>query len=263
MRRAPVSFAYNAADKSEDDYLGFHRQKPPKVLGKEAKEEGAGPKYAFGTAQVEGKILSLTCERVVPGLAKKLKRYLKTQRIMLNVQILDETGAILESDIEELPDDPELFDDDDPAAAATPAAAAAPAADGAAPKGRVAKRVFLLERWKKIPGELSIELGALNKSIASKVPVEDPDDFCKGVEDWFGAILSEMQTDLTDAIDESINAGDDSFAAVGKVINGKFRPRIASDRLVQLFKKGSLLPGSPFEEAFEKAFAEIETGLRL
>lgn len=263
MRGAPVSFAYNPADKSEDDYLGFHRLKPPKALGKEAKDEGQGAKYAFGTAQVEGKILSLTCERAVPGLAKKLKRFLKTQKIMLNVQILDENGALLEADIEDLPDDPDLYDADEAPTQGAAQGAAQAETQAAAPKGRVAKRVFLVERWKKIPGELSVQLGVLNQALASRVPAEDPDDFCNGVKEWFDRMLADMQSDLDDAVDASINEGDDSFAAVGKVINGKFRPLIANDRLVQLFKKGALLAGSPFEEAFENAFKEIETGLQL
>ncbi|MBC2836523.1 hypothetical protein [Paragemmobacter straminiformis] len=147
MRREPVSFAYNPGDRPEDDYLGLHRLKPPQVLGKEAKEEGQGAKYAFGTGTVEGKLLTLTCERVLPGLAKKMKRCLKAQKVMLNVQILDADGTVLEADVEELPDDPELDDDTDiaqgapaadPSNAPPPEAVAAENSDPAALKQRLA-----------------------------------------------------------------------------------------------------------------------------
>lgn len=248
MRKQPISFAFNAAQKVDEDYLGLHRTKPPKTLGKEAKEEGEGDKYAFGTAKVEGKILSLTCERVIPSLAKKLKRYLKSQKVMLNVQVLDASGNVLESDIEDLPDDLELDDD-------------AASDEEARPKGKVAKRVFLIERWKKIPGELNVQLGVLNRAIATKVPQEDPDDFCKGVEEWFAKLVEDLQSDLNDAIDTSINAGDDSYSAVSDVIRKGLRPRIANDQVVALFKKGNLLQGNAFEDAFTKAFDEIEAAL--
>lgn len=248
MRKQPISFAFNPAKKVEDDYLGLHRTKPPKTLGREAKDEGEGEKCAFGTAQVEGKILSLTCERIIPALAKKLKRYLKSQKVNLNVQVFDESGNLLETDIEDLPDDPEMDDDVE-------------SAGEAIPKGKVAKRVFLIERWKKIPGELNVQLGVLNREVAAKVPQEDPDDFCKGVEEWFAKLVEDLQSDLNDAIDTSINAGDDSYSAVSDVIRNGLRPRIANDQVVALFKKGSLLQGNAFEDAFTKAFDEIEAAL--
>lgn len=248
MRKQPISFAFNPAKKIDDDYFGLHRTKPAKTIGREAKDEGEGDKYAFGTAKVEGKILSLTCERVIPSLAKKLKRYLKSQKVMLNVEVLDASGNVLESDIEDLPDDAEMEEE-------------AESVEEASPKGKVAKRVFLIERWKKIPGELNVQLGVLNREIASKVPQEDPDDFCKGVEEWFAKLVEELQSDLNDAIDTSINAGDDTYSAVSDVIRKGLRPRIANDQVVALFKKGSLLQGNAFEDAFTKAFDEIEAAL--
>jgi hypothetical protein len=108
-KKGPISFAFNPGKSDDEGYCGMHRNKPPAMLGKEAKDEGEGGKFTFGTAQVQGKEIRLTCLRELPGLAKRFKKYLKTQKVMLNVVILDENGNVLDSDIEEgLPDDPEL-----------------------------------------------------------------------------------------------------------------------------------------------------------
>lgn len=111
-KKQPVNFAYNPGSGPKDDYFGMDRRKPAKVIGKAAKDEGAGTKAAFGTATVEGKILSLSCIRTVPSIAKKLKKYLLSEKIRLNIQVLDESGKVLEAEIEEdLPEDPELAED--------------------------------------------------------------------------------------------------------------------------------------------------------
>lgn len=117
-KSAPVSFGFNPGKSDDEAYLGMHRTKAPQVLGKDAKETGEGGKFAFGTATVavSEKEFRLTCERVLPGLAKRMKKFLKAQKISLNVVILDADGNLLESDIEDdLPDDPELADSDETA----------------------------------------------------------------------------------------------------------------------------------------------------
>lgn len=115
-KKNPLPFAFNPSTSIPECYLAMHRKKPAKMLGKDAKAEGPGGKAAFGTVKVEKKLLILECERVVPNLAKTLKKYLKLQKIMLNIEVRDENGNALESDIEEgLPDDPELDGDDDEA----------------------------------------------------------------------------------------------------------------------------------------------------
>jgi len=112
-KKNPLPFAFNPSPSVPDCYLAMHRKKSSKILGKDAKAEGAGAKAAFGTIKVEKKLLILQCERVVPNLAKVLKKYLKLQKIVLNIEVRDENGAVLEADVEDdLPDDPELDDDD-------------------------------------------------------------------------------------------------------------------------------------------------------
>ncbi len=113
-KKQPVTFAYNPGSGPKDDYFGMDRRKPAKVVGKAAKDEGVGGKVAFGTAKVDGKILILTCVRTVPSMAKKLKKYLSSEKVRLNIQIMDENGSVLEADIDEnLPDDPDLMDSDE------------------------------------------------------------------------------------------------------------------------------------------------------
>ncbi|QDY70783.1 hypothetical protein [Qingshengfaniella alkalisoli] len=108
-KRQPISFGFNPANPDENGYLALHRKKTPTVLGKAARSEGDGPKFTFGTASLKGKLLSLTCERDIPSLAKKVKKYLKSQKVVLNIEILDADGNLLDSDIEDdLPDDPDL-----------------------------------------------------------------------------------------------------------------------------------------------------------
>jgi len=112
-RKQPLPFAFNPGKTDDEHYFALHRRRPAAVLGKAAKSEGAGTKAAFGSCTVDGRVMQLTCEVVVPAMAKKLKKFLKANKITLNVEILDADGNVLESDIEDLPDDPDLFDDDD------------------------------------------------------------------------------------------------------------------------------------------------------
>lgn len=106
-RKGPIGFAFNPGKADSDHYLAMHRKRPGDILGKAAKKEGPGVKVAFGSCSVDGKVLSLSCDKVVPAIAKKIKKYLKSQKVTLNVQVLDPDGNVLESDIEDLPEDPD------------------------------------------------------------------------------------------------------------------------------------------------------------
>lgn len=111
-KTAPISFAYNPGKTSAEDYLALHKLVPAEKLGRDAKKEGVGTKAACGTASLEGKDLTLTCEIALPNLAKKLKKYLKSQKYPLNIVVLDSDGTLLEEDIEQLPDDEDDTDTD-------------------------------------------------------------------------------------------------------------------------------------------------------
>ncbi|AZV76985.1 DUF4781 domain-containing protein [Parasedimentitalea marina] len=109
-KKGPLPFGYNPGKQDDDHAIVIHRKKKPALLGKAAKKLGEGSKVAFGTFTVSGKVITLTCERVLPAMAKKLKKYLVTQKIHMNVVILDATGAEIDSDVGGLPDDEQLSD---------------------------------------------------------------------------------------------------------------------------------------------------------
>lgn len=106
-KKKRLSFAFCPGPQN-DHTMVIDRRKKPEVISKLAKKEGAGVKVAFGTFVLNQKTVELTCERVVPAMAKTLKKYLKSQKVMVNILVMDENGNTLESDIEDLPDDPDM-----------------------------------------------------------------------------------------------------------------------------------------------------------
>lgn len=107
-KKAPLSFAFVPGKKPEDSILMLHKKKNPSLLGKEAKAEGDSPKFAFGTIKINGKVAELTCGRHFGQLAKQCKKFLRANKVQLNVIIFSEDGQEIESDVEDLPDDPEF-----------------------------------------------------------------------------------------------------------------------------------------------------------
>ncbi len=112
-KKQEIAFAYAPGKKPEDDIFSMDRKKAPEVVSRQVRKESDGSKYAFGLASVSGKVISLKCERELPGMSKKLKKLFKAEKCALNVVILDGSGNVLEEDIEELPDDGLPDDGDD------------------------------------------------------------------------------------------------------------------------------------------------------
>lgn len=115
-----LSFAFCMGNKDDHTFL-IHKKFEPKKLGQKAREISGNQKSAFGTFELKGQVMELTCVRVVPKMAKSLKKYLKNQKIGVNVVILDENGNTLESDVEDLPNDPTMDDGQGEAAQAVDA----------------------------------------------------------------------------------------------------------------------------------------------
>ncbi len=111
-RKRPLPFGFCIGPSDEDHLLIIHRKRKPAMLGKAARAEGLGSKIAFGMLAVSGRLVTLTCEREAPALAKKMKRFLIRQKLKLNVLVLDAAGRELESDIEDLEEDPGWNRDD-------------------------------------------------------------------------------------------------------------------------------------------------------
>ena len=108
-----LNFAYCPGNDPKEDVFVLDRKKSPDVIGRVARAEGTGTKAAIGTASVKGRVMTLTCFKEVPQAAKKLKKFLKSEKVPMNVIIMDKDGNVIEEDIEDLPDDPELDSDDD------------------------------------------------------------------------------------------------------------------------------------------------------
>ena len=96
-KKRPMNFAYNPGPK-EQDLLIIDRIKAPEVLGRLAKKEGKGTKVAAGVFEIDAKKFTIKVPKELPGLAKKLRKYLKTMDYSYKIIVLDSNGTLLESD---------------------------------------------------------------------------------------------------------------------------------------------------------------------
>lgn len=112
-KKQELAFAFSPGKKRDGHLVMIDRRKSPSMLAKLAKADGESPKVAFGKINANGRVVELTCERVVPKLAKVLKDYFRTQKISVNVIVKDAEGNELESEVEELEDDPDFDAEDD------------------------------------------------------------------------------------------------------------------------------------------------------
>ena len=160
-RRIPVAFGYNPGTTDDDDeFLAAHLRKSPDVLGRIALHDGAGTRSAFGTFQVSGTELDLTCERTIKQLAKKFKRYLRSHKIYLNVVVMDPEGNVIDSDVEVLAEAFDLGDDDEAIDALADAPEPEPEAD--VPDAEEPPAVS--------PAEIAQRLRALRPDLAAVPP---------------------------------------------------------------------------------------------
>ena len=99
-KKRPMNMAYNPGPK-EADLLIIDRIKAPDVIARVAKKEGEGTKVAFGTFEVDARKFNFTVSQMVPGLSKKLRRYLKSLDMSFTVEIFDLDGTSIEADSDE------------------------------------------------------------------------------------------------------------------------------------------------------------------
>lgn len=158
-KKRPMPFAYAPKD-DEGCLFATDRKKSPEVIARATKKESGQAKIAFGTFVVEGKLMILTLTKELPGIAKKLKKHFRGEKLSINIQVVDVSGNVLDSDIEELPDDPEMDAEDEgvegeAAEAATPEEMAADAALMAEPDpdeppinpSELAQRLKAVQPW--------------------------------------------------------------------------------------------------------------------
>ncbi len=91
-RSRPMTFAFCPAGGQEEPLFAAHRRKKPEVLGKSARKEAEQTKFACGTFSVDGKTMVLTCEKVIPGMAQKLKKMFRQQKVPLEVKLMGADG---------------------------------------------------------------------------------------------------------------------------------------------------------------------------
>lgn len=96
-----LPFAYCPGAKVETDLFAMHRTKAAEVMAKALRAEGEGGKVAFGMLQLAGPDVTLTCEKVLPNLAKKVQKFLKFNKITKKVYIFDSEGNLLEEAADE------------------------------------------------------------------------------------------------------------------------------------------------------------------
>lgn len=101
-KKRDLNFAYCPGNDPAEDVFVLDIKKKPEIMGRLARGEGTGTKIGFGTAKVTGKVMTLSCERALPQAAKKLKKFLKSENIAMNIIVLDVEGNVLEQEVEDL-----------------------------------------------------------------------------------------------------------------------------------------------------------------
>lgn len=91
-RSKSLAFAFCPGAGEQEPMFCIHRRKKPEVLGKAVRKEAEQTKVAFGTIVAEGKTVTLTCLRAVPGMSKHLKKFFRSQKLPLEVALLDASG---------------------------------------------------------------------------------------------------------------------------------------------------------------------------
>ncbi|MBP1852325.1 hypothetical protein [Rhizobium halophytocola] len=84
----PMSFAYCGGKDPGASALLLSRKKSGKSMSMAAKEASGGGKVAYGSLQLAGNVLNLTCERGFSGAARSMMQFLKAEKIPLSVKVI-------------------------------------------------------------------------------------------------------------------------------------------------------------------------------
>lgn len=91
-RTREVTFAFVPTGGDEDDVFAAHRRKKPDNFGKESRKEAEERKVAYGRMSVEGKTVTLSCDRLVPGMDRKIAKLFRKQKVPYEVKIVEADG---------------------------------------------------------------------------------------------------------------------------------------------------------------------------
>lgn len=96
-RQKPLPYGLCLGKKPEDNVMCLDLLKTGEVLMRRAKADGDTAKVTFGEAFLEGKVLTLSVHgKMLPGLAKNMKKFMQSTGKKLKVVILGPNGEILE-----------------------------------------------------------------------------------------------------------------------------------------------------------------------
>lgn len=127
-------------------------------------------------------------------------------------------------------------------------------------KGTVAKRAFMVDRWKTIRSDLSAQLKVLVAKIPDAVPWEDPQEIQALVGGKLAERTAEMQSAIMDGFDADVNSGDGAYAATRAAISAQ-RAALDSDALIAALRENTIVDGSPFALAVEQGLSDIDAQL--
>ncbi|QYK42375.1 MAG: hypothetical protein KF887_04425 [Paracoccaceae bacterium] len=114
-RRRPMPFAFCPSLADDISLFATHRKRKPEMIARATRRDSGQTKVAFGTFVITGKTMVLTCTKELPAIAKKLKKHMRSERLPLNIRVLDQLGREIEADIDDDDDGEDIWgpDDDD------------------------------------------------------------------------------------------------------------------------------------------------------
>lgn len=132
--------------------------------------------------------------------------------------------------------------------------------DRGASGGLVKKRSFLITRWQQIKTDLDTELATLSTAIATHVPFENPGEIRAGVTAALAPFLDDLRSELQDAVDTAVNAGDPDYTAVRNAVQS-CQDKVKANQVIATLRSSSLMSGPGFERAIDNALTEIRDKL--
>ncbi len=136
-------------------------------------------------------------------------------------------------------------------------ASGSPASQTTGPKGLVAKRKFLVDRWKRVQADVTALVNKLGKAITAEMPGEDGAAIAGRINDRLELFYEEFN----DSVIDSINEGDANYAEPLKVV-AEFKTKVQSDVLIQHLDANILAPGVQVGAVILAALDEAAGALR-
>ncbi|AZV78898.1 hypothetical protein EBB79_14150 [Parasedimentitalea marina] len=101
-RKRELSFGLCFGKKIENTVFLLHKTKAAKILGKQAKSDGETALVTFGRLTLKGKDLSVALDgKILPGFARKARKMFMVVGLKFNIIVLDPSGQVIESDVDE------------------------------------------------------------------------------------------------------------------------------------------------------------------